>query len=281
MPQVPDDERREGRCIVAAPFALNCKYADDIGEYMIRYDPDRNSFEKLLDFAEFAEGKRLTVSFAKSVDFSVMRSVCKVHTGGTFCRMTRSQLRESAGELAESRVPFFLDEPVGNAVVFQNLLALGACAIYPAGDLLYHLPQVRQQAEVRIVLNHLADAEVESQPECGMFWSPQAYNVYSRWMDVVEFDCGEPYNWDRFGVFHRSWIERHVWRGNLQEVIGDLPIAVPGNSYDQGSFIRYKVECGRKCAYDRTCRCRKCQLMLDLAYIMSRKHIGVRPAPGE
>ena len=260
--------------ILSAPFALHNDYTDKLGELVLKYNSDRNSYEKLIEFAEEYQDHRLVIVFTNSVDVSLMRTLQRIHPHVS-CKLTRIQLRESASELMKSYVRYFVEDSVDNFVLFQNLLALGVCAIYPAGDLLYRLPQVQQWIETRVILNRVENAAIESQPEKSMFWSPQAFNKYKQYIDVAEFDCGVPFNWNKFEVYYRTWIEKQHWRGNLQEIIPDLQIPVPGNSYDQSDFIKYKLQCGRKCAYDINCKCHKCQLYLDSAFTLMNTHIGV------
>ncbi len=265
--------------ILAGPFALNNKYTDKMGELILKYNNKRNSFEKLIEFAEEYQDHRLVIMF-DSVDASLMRTLQRIHPHVS-CKLTRQQLREHAAELRDSRVSFFTQDPVDNFVLFQDLLAVGVCAIYPAGDLLYKLPQIQEWTEVRIILNHMQSSAIESQPEKGMFFAPQAFERYKNYIDVVEFDCGSPYNWDKFGVYYRAWFEKQHWRGNLQEIITGLNVPIPGNSYIQSEIIDYKMRCGRKCAYDMNCRCHKCKLLLDTAFTLMNNNIGVRADESE
>ena len=264
--------------ILSVPFKLNNdEYTNIAGELQINFNDSRNSFEKLIDFAEAYQNHRLVITFTNHVDVSILRTLRKIHPH-IYCKLTRAQLRECITDLYEAQVSFFVDEVVNDIILFQNLLALGVCAIYPGGDLIYRLPKIQQWVETRIVLNHVTNNDIEANPEKSMFFSPQAFNVYKKYMDVVEFDCGTPYNWDHFGVYYRAWFENQHWRGNLQEIIPELGTPIPGNSYNQSEFITYKLLCGRKCGYDINCKCHKCQRYLELAFVMDDRNIGVRAA---
>ena len=260
---------------LAVPFKLNNEqYTDIAKELNIKFNDSRNSKDKLFEFCEAYPNHTVNVEFVNNVDVTLMKTLSKA-CGNVVCRVKPEQIR-SLKDLAKAGIPFFLDQYVTNQIEMQSLLAIGAVAIYPGGPLIYRLPDVQQWTKTRVILNAVATARQEHDPVRSMFFDPRGVDIYSSYIDIAEFNCGSPYDWNKFAVYYNTWFNKKIWRGNLQEIIPELEIPIPGSTYDSVDFVAYKLLCGRKCDIDPICRCHKCQIYLDLAWSMDQKNILVK-----
>ena len=269
---------------LALPFALNNEfYTERTDEFNIRFNPNRNSIEKLLEFCEAFPNKRINIEYTdnnpKIPDILGLR----VKHPEVYCRVKDGNMAKCA-ELIAQGVPAFMDSdlPAGNFSELGLFLSLGVSDIYIVDDLCYNMSDVYELChergiQTRMILNNIPSVirDAGSYIKSPIF-PPECVHLLDRYIDVAEFDCGKPFDWHRLGVYYRAWFERKDWHGNLQEIINGLNIPIPNDSLITDDWINFKMHCGRRCDARATSKCRKCEQMFNIATSLASKQIGVR-----
>lgn len=263
---------------IAAPFKLNNENDEDIGEFNIKFDSNKNSINKLIEFVKEYKDRRINIEFVQKVDTSVLEVISSIHDD-IAVRLTGSDFMY-VKELVDNHYKFFFDYhslSAYNYTILDSLITLGVSDIYISDDLWYDLSDVSNLLNVhniklRAVLNRIPstafDKGINSR---SIILRPQDYNLLSMFIDVFEFDCGKPYNWNKFSVLLDSWKDGK-WVGDLREINDDLQFFFPNESIvpDYNSF---KFRCGHRCMRRPNQPCRKCEQFLAIGDELFEKRI--------
>lgn len=272
---------------LAIPFKLNNEKYDEVAdEFNLKFNSERNSEEKLIEFAETYQDHRINIEM-DIVDSSLLSVLSKVHPR-IYVRLTRMSDMTILSELRKKKIKFFFDSEAYTATSITSLIfliSIGVSDVYIADDLCYDLENTAEIAhgwnvQLRLVLNVVAMTVPPINEEKSPWFPPEATDILAKYIDTIEFDCGDPYDWHRFGVFYRAWLERKTWHGNLNEIIYPLTIDIPNDSFLADELIRYKVNCRRHCsAASRSCT--RCQSYVDLANELAEREIGLNKKWGK
>lgn len=265
---------------LAIPFKLNNdEYNDIAAEFNITFRESRNSKEKLIEFAEAYPDHRINVKM-DVVDVSFLSILSKTHSD-ICARLADFSDMQHVKALKEKGVKFFFDHnifPATSITTLDYLISLGVSDVYIADDLMYDMKYMKEitdshNVNVRMILNVLPLSLPALNEATAPWFPPDVVHVLEEYIDTAEFDCGQPYDWHRFGVYYRAWFERETWHGNLNEITGRLSIDIPNDSLYAIDFIKHKVNCRKRCA-DANRTCNRCQSYIDLANEMDSKFIG-------
>lgn len=257
---------------LAIPFALNNdEYNNIASEFNIIFKKDRNSLEKLLEFAEAYPNHRINIDM-DIIDTSMLNIVNRAHNK-IYVRLSEVSHIEQVPALKEKNIRFFFDYklfPAKSTSDLAYLCSLGVTDVYPADDLLYdtrnlHAILESHNVQARMVLNHLAYTLPDTQNPRVPWFTPQNVDILDTFIDVAEFDFeNTPQGWNQFEVYYKTWFKRKHWHGNLNEIIPELNFNIPNDSLFSTDLLSYKTQCLRHCvnAYNH---CRRCEQFLELA----------------
>lgn len=283
-------------CSLAIPFALNNdEYNEIADEFNILFRQSRNnSLPKLIEFAEEYSDKRINLELER-FDINVPNTLNKVHNN-TYVKLwyedlvfrNEDKIPEVIAALQEKNIKYYFGDRITSLQMLDTFVNfLGASEIYIAGDLLYRLQEVREycnnhDVKIRFIPNMAYVQGIEDTLNPRTFYMPpDCFDYFEKYFDSIEFSMKDKFNWHEFGVYYRAWIEKKRWHGDLREIIHNLDIYIPNDSFDGLDLLRYKTLCRRKCCIQTPCSCRKCEQFIQLAYSLNEKNIGLNKVNSE
>ena len=266
---------------LAIPFILNNELNDQVAEFNITFDKNKNSVEKLLDFIDKYKDHRINISFAGSFPIGVISAVHKV-SNNTYIRLTTEHF-PYCEQLKEEGYRFFFDSsyPAYNLATLDCLIEVGVTDIYPSDDLLYNLKETKAYCDshnvgMRLVLNSIPATTFDRGTNYkSQIYRPQDRKFLDEYFTVYEFACGRPYDWAKFDVLYRAWFVREGWNGDLSEINDDLELPFP-NLQVLLDLTMEKAKCGRKCNQRNNAICNKCSSYITLAQDLVDKGVYLR-----
>lgn len=265
---------------LAIPFKLNNEpYNDIAAEFNISYNEEENSAEKLKEFVELYADKRINIETdCQDIEFlNMLNSI----NNNIALRLMHSDQLEFLSQLRENNIKFFFDRTFISATSIyslQHILSLGVSDVYIADDLFYNLFFTRKvldsyEAHLRFIPNVVATTVPISNFNKAPWLPPDAFDLLEQYVDIIEFDCGDPYDWHKFKVYYKAWMEDHFWRGDLREIL-PLPDFIPDTSLLGRDWLLYKTQCGYKCA-NKNNPCNKCDQYINIALSLAGKGIMI------
>ena len=92
---------------LSAPFKLHNPRNKTIQEFNVKFDKNKNSFEKFLDFIEAYPDKRINVTFSGEFPMGVVSSINKI-SDNVYVRLTADNFM-AYKEMSEKGYKFFFD----------------------------------------------------------------------------------------------------------------------------------------------------------------------------
>ena len=277
---------------LAIPYHLSYDYSDDkyndlVGEFNINFDIEKNDLNKLIEFIEQKLDKRINIHFPNGVDIGVLKSIHRLFDN-IYVRLDIQDIVKTA-ELRELNIPYFFTSNclVSSYTLLDSFILLGVSDIYIADDLCYNIPDVSEYChskgvKLRLVLNEIPSTSFDKGINYkSPIYKPDDIEVLAKYIDTFEFNCGSPYQWNKFEVLYKTWFVNGYWHGDLQEINKDLHIVLYNDTM-LPDWSRYKMKCGRRCNMRISNTCRKCEQFLEIQDLMLEKDIGYkRPMMGE
>lgn len=263
---------------LAIPFHLNNEINDDVKEFNILFYKNKNNIEKLIDFIQEYEDKRINIEFPEGIHMPTLKSVNKI-SDNVYCRMNPVDVVKLE-ELKKNNIKFFFNSTMlaYNYTTLASLIRLGVSDVYIADDLCYNMSDVKAICEqhniqTRLILNHIPATSLDAgmDPRSPIFMPKDLDNI-DKYFDVFEFDCGTPYDWTKFEVLRRVWFDKKDWHGQLGEINDDIEqdfhcdVIYP-------DFIDIKLNCGRRCDKRVSNPCRKCESVIEIGEILKKKNV--------
>ena len=265
---------------IAGPYRYLNPVNDSLCEFNIRFDKDKNNFEKLIEFVNMYKDKRINIEcvnpdvplLSKLLQFNknLYLNVQWFHVNVA----TVQKIKDAGfGVYYGSACPAY------SYKVLRDYIDLGVSDVYIAGDLMYRLPDVRKicteaNVRMRVVVNRISNFlwgfGVGKDPR-DMFFRPEDMPLLDNLFDVFELDCDN----SKFDTLMDIWFIDKKWPDDLRIISPDLGFYVPNQSLIP-DFTRYKINCGFKCASNPNSRCRKCKQFIEIAEKMAQKGIGYR-----
>lgn len=261
---------------LACPFKIHLPQAESISEFNIKYSKD-STVEDLLAFVqEYDKDYRINVEFTDTIDYSVCRTIDRI-SDNVYVRLKAKDV-SSVDKVLDTEVKFFFDAsvPAFNKTHLDDMMQMGVSDVYIADDLCYDLDNVSTYCrnngiKLRAVLNRIPSTSMfKGDDPRNMFFCPIDLDGLSRYYDMFEFDCGEPYQWNIFNVLYRTWFTRGNWNGDLREINPDLKFFVPNNALLH-EFTYFKTKCRMKCVGDPKTKCHKCDQIYEIAKLLTEK----------
>lgn len=251
---------------VAAPYTHDWNYQELPDEFNIIYS-DTSTTEKLLNFCELFPDRRINVTFQDvEINYSALRVAKKVNQNVAV--VLPIEKMSEVDELTENDIQFFFSTPCSSFSLLDAMVGVGVSDIYIYDELCYWMKDVRRvcdltNIQIRMVVNTIPS----NSPFKGILarepiYSPRDFFVLEKYIDVFEFDCGRPYEWGKFDVYYRAWLQEHDWWGDLAEINIDLDFDYPIKSQIPNIAER-KVNCHRVCSKGTACH--SCDDMVDIA----------------
>lgn len=254
---------------LAIPFFNHFELNDRADEFNIYFNPEENSFEKLLDFLDKFQEKKVNVEYRAAFDIKTASALFRVNDNVRF--RLRAEHMGSIRQLKEKGIPFFYDLSLA-CVSWSDLKVQveleGVQCIYIADDLVYQLPQVSQyckdhNVEIRVILNRIPlTRRMLMESPIAPVYRPNDYSLLNQYYDVAEFDCGKPYDFNKLKVLYRVWFLNKDWFGNMQEINSDVAYNFPNRAVPP-MYLSSRINCGLKCLKGSTCN--KCEQLLSIA----------------
>ena len=146
---------------VAAPFALdNAANNERIDEFNVIFKED-NSIEKLCEFLELYQEKRVNVYFKNYKPTQYELKLLNASNDNFYVMLSPTSV--DAEELQNLGIKFFSGRLINSWTELVNWTEIGVSDIYPAGDLLYDMDALRKYCDkhnlgIRYVLNIVPQA---------------------------------------------------------------------------------------------------------------------------
>lgn len=256
---------------VAAPFKRYHELEGQFAEYNIEYRSDDSRLDDLIDFISLPFIKRVNVHFDNKVMIKDMGVANRVKEC-IYVRLSADQWFATKS-LKEAGIPFFFDAtlPVSTYCQLDEMINLGVSDVYIADDLTYNLQEVSDychthNVNMRLVLNRIPLTTFDKGKSVkSPIYRPQDTDVLSHYFDVFEFDCGDPYDWNKFDVYVKAYCLNCQWHGNLAELNQDIMLegGFPNDSLIP-NYTDYKMNCERVCNVNINNHCRKCEQFFEI-----------------
>ena len=269
---------------LALPYKLNNdEFTDKTDEFNILFNPNRNSIDKLYEFCKTFSDRRINIEYSdNNPKISDIRGLLSANPN-VAVRVMKGNIKVLTDLVKEDIQAFFhYDFPAYNITSLSYMLSLGVSDIYLADDLFYNLYDIysilqEKGVQHRVVLNMVPSIlpTAGTDPKAPIF-PPECGHLLFPYVDVVEFECGRPFNWARFGVYYRAWFQRKDWHGDLTEIILNLQLFIPNDSLITDNLIKFKLGCGRRCDARVTSPCNKCEQSIKMARLLNNKGLAVR-----
>ena len=266
---------------VAIPFKLNYKLNDEIQQFNIFFDPDKNSLDTLIEFIQEFENKQINIEYRNGVDTKTAAALAKVGDNVRF--RLRAEDIMKIDKLYQRGCKFFFDSSMA-ASSWTMLTWLvehqGVCEVYVCDDLVYELDRVNEychnhDVKIRMIVNRAPTSySIGNDDYKAPLYRPQDMPLFEDLVDVAEFDCGSPYNFDMLKVLYKAYIKNKFWYGQLEEVNIDFKgfdMPCPGLT---SKLAIKRSTCGQRCVKGGSCH--TCREIINLA--RSLRNIGAQLA---
>lgn len=266
---------------LAIPFKLHNKPYNDIAkEFNIKYNEENNSKERLKDFVKMYDDKRINIE-TQNFDLELFQELNELNQNIAI-RLTSLDQIAWLYDLKESNIKFFFDSKIMAATDMYSLnylIDLGVSDIYISNLLFYSLSKLKiitesQGIQIRFILNRIASTLPIKDIEKAPWFPPDAYEIANHFIDIYEFDCGDPYEWNRFHVYYKTWIEKQEWYGDLSELMPELELWIPDTGLFGFDWLKYKTKCEFKCV-NPNWPCTKCEQFIEIAETLAEKGIAI------
>ena len=267
---------------LAIPFLLNNYLNDIASEFNIKFDKNKNSFEKLVEFIQEYPETRINIEFPPGdVNTSTIAALDKI-TDKVYVRLSASDIG-MIDEMREKGIKYFFSNSI-LAETWSSLndfATLGVTDIYPASDLMYSLGDLREWASehdinLRIILNHIPSTSLTAGQDIKSFVPrPEDMKKLDKYFDSFEFDTGTVGDAMKLDVYYRVFFQDHRWPGQMAELNDDVMMNYPNQSLIP-DYNSYKFNCGRVCDKRVTNHCRKCEQFMEIARHLASNNIIIK-----
>ncbi len=265
---------------LAIPYQhdINFELNDKVAEFNILFYKSRNNLEDLIAFVNHYPDRRINIQFPEGVHLPTLKSINSINNH-IYVRLKASDMM-NLKDLKENHIRFFFDSdcPAYNYSVLDAFINMGVSDVYIADDLCYNMSDVEayihgKHITMRLVLNRIPSTSIDrGVNQRSPIYMPKDMDELSKYYDVFEFDCGEPYDWAKFDVLYRSWFENKYWHGEMYEINSDVDQKFHCDSLFP-EFTGFKLNCGRRCNTRITNHCRKCEQFLELGETLKKKEV--------
>lgn len=247
-----------------ASFYRKSKPSFEIDEYNLYFDPQKNSYDKLVSFCSKHE-KRINLLWDGEYDLDKIKALNKI-TNELVIRVTSANLGELP-DLIEEELDYFLDisVPIHSFTMLEWVYQIKPKEIYITDDLLYYLEDVARMCHkngirLRMILNRAPVTEYASilSPTAPIF-SPKDLPLLDLYFDTYEFDFSDndlPFAefelskiWkDAEETCYRIWFIDNKWDGKIRYLNKDVTYNY--SCKDIPLQLNYhRIKCHHRCVY--------------------------------
>lgn len=266
---------------VAIPFKNHYKLNDKVQEFNIFFDSDKNNLDTLIEFIQTFENHIINIEYRNGIDIKTATALSKISDRVRF--RLRAEDISKVAKLHERGCKYFFDSSMAAnswTMLFWLVEYHQVCDVYIKDDLIYELDRVKEYCDkhdvrVRMIINR-APTSYPIGPDdfIAPLCRPQDMDDISKWIDVVEFDCGNPCDFNVLKVLYKAYIVNKFWYGQLEEINVDFKgFDMPCPGLVRG-LINKRSQCGLRCR--KGGKCQTCRNTIQLA--RSLRDIGAQLA---
>ena len=264
---------------VAIPFKDHFRLNESVQEFNIFFDPDKNNFDKLIEFIGAFGDHIINIEYRNGIDQKTASALAKVGENVRFRLKAEDIVKVDA--LRDRGCKFFFDSsvPANSWCSLRWMVEVAKIeSVYVCDDLMYELDSVKDycsnnSVRVRLIANRAPySLTIGPKDYYAPIIRPQDMKTLSEFIDVIEFDCGDPCNFDKLAVMYKAYIKKGFWYGQLSELNPDVSaLDIPCPSVAD-RLVEKRSTCGFRCARGHPCS--TCEMILTLGE--SLKEIGAR-----
>lgn len=255
---------------VAIPFKLNYKLNSEVQEFNLKFHPDVNSFDTLIEFVQEYADKQVNIEYRNGIDTKTAAALAKVGENVRF--RLRAEDITKVNKLVERKCKFFFDSSMAASSwmeLYRFIDTYHVTDVYIADDLCYEMDKVHEYCtakgvRVRLIVNRAPLTQpIGKETYKAPLYRPQDMDTLSKWIDVIEFDCGSPYDFDMLKVLYKVYIKKKFWYGQLGEInpdFKDFDMPCPGLVW---MLADKRSTCGLRCM--KGGKCKTCRMLVTTA----------------
>ena len=264
---------------LAGPFMYLNPISDELCEFNIKFNKDKNDFEKLIEFVHMYADKRINIE-CDQIDLTLMSKLQQFNQN-LYLRINWYYTPLSMlSKIKEHGFKFFFSEkcPATTPTMLEDFISLGVSDVYLGDELMYSISQAsaycrKHKVRTRLVVNKISTSlwGFRSGFDCrSMFFRPEDMPLLNEYFDVFEIDCPN----ENFKTMKDIWFNDQTWPDDLRMIVPDLSIQVPNQSLAP-TFTMNKLGCGKKCMIGKS-GCTKCEQLLEISRKLADRGIGYR-----
>ena len=266
----------ETRCMrFCPPFKINSivvgEAMDAADEFLIRYSPSRNPLDKLLEFLNAYQEKRVNIYWIDGLDVREAILISKVAKNAVHRINGMSDLSRTA-QLIDAGIPFYFNEDFAakNWLQLEVYAALGVTDVFIADDLTFQLPEVRDfcdkhNIKMRLILDKVMSSMFLS--EKVPIYFPQNMDFLSIYYDIGEFATEDEH---KLKVLYKVWFRDKRWLGNIQEINPEVAFDFPAQGVLK-RFVKFRSNCHQRCL--KGSKCNECRQAVDIARQLANMNV--------
>lgn len=233
---------------------------NEISQFDIKYNKNKNNFGKLINFVEQYPDKRINISLSSPEDLDDIKVINKIHKN-IFLKIDNLIF---LNKMQKDDFKFYFTFPVSNYTQLIQFFQFPITDIYLADDLCYALKDVKNICKIhnvntRLIINKIPTLGPKGLSIKDPIFRPEDSKYLSQFIDTIEFDCNN--DWKKIEVLYNVWIKNQKWFGNLQEINLDIAFNFPNKNTIE--IYRNKYNCDLNCIKGGVCNL--CEDVLNLA----------------
>lgn len=266
---------------IAIPYKNHFKLNSKVQQFNIKFNPDMNDFDTLIEFIQKFKDKQINIEYRNGIDVKTASALSKVGDNVRF--RLRAEDIQKVDKLHDRECKFFFDSSLAATdwmALYRLVNGYGVTDVYISDDLCYEMDKVHEYCDdmgvkVRMILNRAPLTQpVKKDMFIAPLYRPQDMEVLERWIDVAEFDCGNPYTFETLEIMYKVYIKNKSWYGQLGEInpdFADFDMPCPGLTW---MLADKRSTCGLRCLKGGSCN--TCKLLVTAA--QSLRDIGAQLA---
>ena len=203
--------------LLSMPFKLELYnlHPDKIDEYIVKYDSEKHTLEKIIEFLQAMEEENPDILInIKILDNELkikeLETLSKIYPKLKF-RLNSKHIKQIDDNIDKMPFKYYLKDVYVNSYSVLKLMLdrLQVSDIYIADDLCYNLPEISQylkknNVQTRLILNKIPSLiPGKGRDPSSPIFCPQDKKILDKYIDIAEFECGDPFDIHRFNVYYK------------------------------------------------------------------------------
>lgn len=255
---------------VSLPYKYNHPLMDEVQQFNINYDSQKNNFGKLIRFVEQFPHKRINISLASPADLEDIKVINKIHNN-IYLKFDNLSFLSKIEE--KDNFKYYFSFPIGSFTQLNQIFEFPITDIYISDDLCYSLKTVKEMCgarniNTRLIVNTIPSIGIKGFSIKDPIFRPDDAEYISNFIDTIEFDCDN--DWKKIEVLYKVWVKQQIWFGNLQEINSAINFYFP-NKTIMDILYKEKFNCDLVCAKGGVCDV--CERVLKLALAADEQNL--------